>query len=57
MTTEHEPLGSQIAREFEELGNIKRIKINEVDPRPKSDDNQISKNWFIDKNKELVFLF
>ena len=31
MTTEHEPLGSQIAREFEELGNIKRIKINEVD--------------------------
>ncbi|GAX88141.1 conserved hypothetical protein [Lebetimonas natsushimae] len=33
------------------------FKVNEANPLPKSDNNEISKNWFVEKNKDYKFLF
>lgn len=33
------------------------IKINDVNPRPKSDDNKVSLNWFVDSEKTYNFTF
>lgn len=32
------------------------FKVNNANPKPKSDDNEISKNWFIEKEKEFDIL-
>ena len=31
------------------------FKVNDADPRPLSDNNEISKNWFVTKNQEVSF--
>lgn len=33
------------------------IKVNDADPRPKSDDNEVSKNWFVKSDKEYDLNF
>jgi len=33
------------------------FKVNEAHPLPKSDNNEVSKNWFVSKNKKYNFLF
>ena len=30
------------------------FKVNDANPKPKSDDNKISENWFTVKNKDFI---
>jgi len=33
------------------------FKVNEANPLPKSDNNEVSNNWFVERNKDYKFLF